>query len=46
MGTIFPRYCSSKVGIYELKFKFTENSKTFMSGGWFWLAITLHGNQN
>ena len=36
MGNILQRHCSLKVGICQLKLYY----------GWFWLAITLHDDQN
>ena len=36
MGNILQRYCSSKVGTCQLRLYY----------GWFWLAITLHADQN
>ena len=36
MGNTLQRHCSSKVGICQLKLYYA----------WFWLAVTLHADQN
>ena len=36
MGNILQRYCASDVGICQLRLYYD----------WFWLAITLHADQN